>query len=97
VKPTEVIDLKKDEEQVVKTIVPIINESENKEEPPTNPVGEKKVETGNDNSEQDTHSDKEDTSETNSEQDQGPPGGKDLEVPFPGSLGRKQRCPRHPS
>jgi hypothetical protein len=68
---------------VFKVGVPIFNESTNKEEPPTNLVGEKKVEIGNDNNVQDTHSDKEYTFETNSEQDRGPPGGQELEVPFP--------------
>ena len=58
----EAIDLTKDEEHVVKTDVPIISENENKEEPPTNPVGEKKMETWNESSEKDTHSNKEHTS-----------------------------------
>jgi hypothetical protein len=83
--PSKVIDLTKDEEHVDKVGVPIINESENKEEPPEYLVGEKKVETCNDNNEQDTQLDEEDTSETKMSQYQGPNGGKDLEVPFPGA------------
>jgi hypothetical protein len=40
--PSKAIDLKKDEEQVDKIGVPIVNESKNKEEPPTNQLGEGK-------------------------------------------------------
>jgi hypothetical protein len=57
-KPSEVIDLTKDEKQLDKTGVPIINESVFKEESPTDPVGKKKVEISDDNSEQDTQTKK---------------------------------------
>jgi hypothetical protein len=68
-KPCEVIDLTKDEEHVDKVVVPIINQTVTKEECPTDPMGEKKVETKDENSEHETQSDEEDTFKTHNEQD----------------------------